>query len=204
MFYAVENDNVLRFGDVIKGFVLAASNIKDPDIIDKYQIDINTPTFSVIVSPCCSIGEKTILLTPLIPVWSSYFENKYFSDDLTRINRKMEPQQTVSEVVWGKMSPEENIRRLKDGSCYALADKFVYSHHDLFPKYKLKKKGVPEEIETNYYMIDFKNIFKIHCDKVITPINSPIKNKELQLSIVTRGELRNKITSYFRESPKRT
>jgi hypothetical protein len=202
MFFAEETDKALRFGDVINGFVLAASNIKNPDFTSEYQLDINTPIHSVILSPCCSIGDKKISLTPLIKIKQDFFENQYFADDLTRINRKMEPRQSVSEIAWSKMPPEEQLKRLKEGLGYALVDYFIYEQNNLLAKYTLKKKGSSTEIETNYYMIDFRNIYKINCDKVVSPTDSPVHKKELQLSIKARGELRDKITNYYSRIPK--
>lgn len=59
-----------------------------------------------------------------------------------------------------------------------------------------------KNIETNYYMVDFKNIFKINCKKILSSVNSPLNIKKLQLSIQVRGELRDKLSYYYGRIPK--
>jgi hypothetical protein len=46
-------------------------------------------------------------------------------------------------------------------------------------------------------MIDFKNIYKIECDKIISAKNAPLNSKCLQLSIQTSSELRDKVAYYY-------
>jgi hypothetical protein len=50
-------------------------------------------------------------------------------------------------------------------------------------------------------MIDFANIQKVNCNKIITPENAPLDTKCLQLSIQSRSELRNKISNYYSRKP---
>ena len=50
-------------------------------------------------------------------------------------------------------------------------------------------------------MIDFRQAFKVSCDKVIAPKNCPYEIKCLQLTIDTRNELREKIAEYFLRKP---
>lgn len=201
MFYQEKMDKALRFGDVLKGYVLAASSIEEPILNKDYKIDINLPALCVVLSPCCSIGEKTISLSPLIELRGSFFDNPYIAEDLIRINRKMEPQQSVSPQVWEeRFSPEEKQRRVEVGYAYAFVELFVYEKNDLFPKYTIHRRQ--GNIETNYYMIDFRNSHKVSCEKIITPENAPLESKVLQLSIRTRSELREKIADYYARIPK--
>jgi hypothetical protein len=95
MFYQDQMDGQLRFGDIVKGYVLSNPDLKRPildPMVHDYSIKINKPLYSVVVSPCCSIDKKSILLSPLIPVRNDFFDNPYFVEDLTSINRPMEPQ----------------------------------------------------------------------------------------------------------------
>lgn len=200
MFYQERMDKALRFGDVLKGYILAASNIEEPNLNKNYTIDINLPAFCVVLSPCCSIGEKTISLSPLIELRGSFFDNPYLAEDLTRINRKMEPQQSVSPQVWENFPPEEKRKRLEVGSAHAFVELFVYEKNDLFPKYIINRRN--GNIETNYYVIDFRNTYKLSCGKIRTPEDSPLESKCLQLSIQTRSELRDKIADYYARVPK--
>ena len=78
----------LRFGDVLKGYIAVTPSIKGPilkvsTLNEGYNIDVNLPIFSAVLSPCCSIGHATISLTPLIEVRKSFFDNPYFAEDLT-------------------------------------------------------------------------------------------------------------------------
>lgn len=200
MFYQEEMDNALRFGDVLKGFVLASPIIEEPGSVGTYEIAIKLPSYCVVLSPCCSIGHRVIALSPLIEIRPSFFDNSYFEEDLTRINRKMEPQQAVPPHTWEKFSPEVKQERLKEGYGYALFDVFIYEKHDLLSKYTVNRRQ--GNIETNYYMIDFKNIHKTRCDKIISAKDSPLDSKCLQLSIQTRSELRDKIAYYYARIPK--
>ena len=87
---------------------------------------------------------------------------------------------------------------MKDGKAYAFLDLFVYEKDNLFTPYYLNKQ---ENIETNCYMIDFKNIYKVKCEKINSRNNAPIDSKCLQLSIQARKELRNKISYYYGRPP---
>lgn len=200
MFYQKEIDNALRFGDVLMGFILTSPNIENPGSVKTYEIAIKLPPYCVVLSPCCSIGHKVISLSPLIEIRPSFFNNPYFEEDLTRINRKMEPQQAVPPHVWEKFPPEVKQERLKEGYGYSLLDVFIYEKNNLFPKYTVNRRR--KNIETNYFMIDFKNVYKVNCDRIISAKNAPLDTKCLQLSIQTRSELRDKIAYYYARIPK--
>ena len=196
MFYEETPDMALRFGDILEGFILAASTIKEPTpTIKKYEVSIDLPIYSVILSPCCSIGDKVISLTPLIEIKGSFFDNPYFAEDVTRINRKMKPEQTVAPHVWDKFPPDQKQKRLNEGETYAFLSMFIYEKHDLLPIYHIKLGQ--RIINTNYYMIDFRNTCKVNCDKIISPERAPLELKCFQLSVRARSELREKITYYY-------
>jgi len=199
MFYQEETDNALRFGDVLKGFILTSPIIKNPDSLENYEISVIQPDFCVILSPCCSIGHKVITLSPLIPVRGSFFNNPYFSEDLTRINRKMEPQQTVPPPAWEQFSDDMKQEKLKEGLAHAFLDLFIYENHVLLPEYIVHRKE--GNVITQYHMIDFKNSYKIDCDRINSPEDAPLNKKVLQLSIESRSELRDKIAKYYSRIP---
>lgn len=200
MFYEKCPDQALRFGDILKGFVLASANIVKPDSLENYKINVSLPKHCVVLSPCCSIGERVITLSPLIQVRASFFDNPYFSEDLTRINRKMKPEESVAPDIWKTLPAEEKQKRLAEGIGYALYEIFIYQKHDLFTPYCLdnKRKG---KIETNYYMVDFRYTCKLNCEKIISPKDAPLESKCLQLSIEARSELRQKIAHYYSREP---
>ena len=51
-------------------------------------------------------------------------------------------------------------------------------------------------------MIDFKDTYKINCDKINKPQNELVNSKCLQLSIESRSELREKISYFYGRVPK--
>ena len=63
-----------------------------------------------------------------------------------------------------------------------------------------KKQG--KNIETNYYMADFRNTYKLYCDKIKSSEKAPLESKCLQLSVQARSELRDKISYYYARIPK--
>ena len=132
-------------------------------------------------------------------LYGAFFNNPYFAEDLTRMNREMEPQETVAPKVWENFPEQEQEKRLKEGYAYAFLEFFVYGKNELFPNYTVHRKE--ENIETNYYMIDFRNTFKVSCEKIITPKNAPLESKLLQLSIQSRSELRAKLANYYGKVP---
>ena len=202
MFYTEEKSVALRFGDVLRGYFSTTPVIEEPALkgpIRTYNIDVSFPLFSVVMDPCCEIGKKMISLTPLTPIRGSFFANPYLAEELTRVNRKMLPQQAIPPQAWEQLSPEQKQERLAVGLEYAFVGLFVYEHHNLLPKYGVHRRGGP--IETNYYMIDFRNIFRLYCDKIISPEDAPLESKVLELSIETRKELRGKVASYYGRVP---
>ena len=199
MFYTEKPDRALRFGDVLRGYPSTTPRIEEPFLTGnsaKYKIDVALPDFTVIMDPSCEIREQAICLTPLIKVKRRFFDNPYFAKDLTRINQEMEPQEALSPLAWKKLSEQKQLEKLKEGRTYALLNLFIYEKHDLFPLYTVKRKG-QEDIMTNYYLIDFRNTYKICCKEIISPEKSPLKSKVLQLSSKARSELTNKLLKYY-------
>jgi len=207
MFFEKELDNALRLGDVVQGYILANSSFKEPFFSTQsegydYKINVELPNYSVVLTPCCSIDVGKLSLTPLIKVRSSFLKNPYFAGDLTRINRKMNPEQTMTSEEWGELTPEDLWEREAEGFNYTLLYSFIYEENEIFKKYLLRQH------EIGYYMIDFRNIYTIKCPMIKrsegATLQDPsiINSKVLQLSIQARDELRNKISYYYTRPPK--
>ncbi len=190
-------DSALRFGDVLKGFAVCTPKINNPPLPDELncQIEISKPPFYVILSPCCSIRDKILSLAPLVPIKNSLFGNPYFAEDPTRINIKIEPIYSLPSLAWESMDPREKAERLGKGLSYSLLEYFVYREHDLFPQYKIPRQQ--GDILSRHYMIDFRAAFRVACDRIQSPEQSPLECKCLQLNNETRGLLRDKILFYF-------
>jgi len=200
MFYESEPQPVLRFGDVVRGYVLSAPQIDSPGASPpvRYRVEVHSPTFAVIMSPCCSIGEHTLAISPLIEVLPQFFRNPYFANDLTNINRRMSAENAVWPGQWAEFSSEEKQERMSRGDVYALVEYFIYAPHDFLLPYPVKGQ---EGRETGYYMIDFRRICRIECNKIVKPDQAPLETKVLQISIETRREFREKLASYFGRTP---
>lgn len=155
------------------------------------------------MDPCCQIRNQYISLTPLIPILASFFDNPYLAEDLTRINRIMKPQQSVPSHIWASFSEEEKQKRLQIGDKYAFVNLFMYEQNDHLTEYPYRKE-LEQELEqakTSYYMIDFRSSHRVNCDKIISPEKAPLELRVLELSMDTRQELRDKLTSYYATKP---
>ena len=206
MFYDEKHDEVLRLGDVVRGYISANPIINGPFLSSKeeygYKIDIEQPKYCVVLTPCCSIGEGLLSLTPLIKVLGAFLKNEYFEEDLTRINRRMTAEQSFTRDDWEDLTKDEKQRRIQEGIEYTLLRYFIYAENEIFPEYTLRQH------EISYSMIDFQNIYTIKCsnikkDEKKCPImpSQIIESKVLQLSVEARTELRDKISYYYSRVP---
>jgi len=201
-FYTSREAN-LRFGDVIKGVVAAGLNMKKSvsvGVTQDYLVDIHVPSFSVILTPCCTVRDNLFTLAPLLQIRNSFFDNPYFREDMTRINRMMGPLQAVAPEIWEKLSSEEKIKRSQQKEAYAFLDLFIYQEMDIFPQYEINSKKLGR-LNTRFYMIDFRHLYKISGEEIRNAEAVLCRRKVLQLSIRVRGQLRAKISEYFGRTP---
>ena len=98
--------------------------------------------------------------------------------------------------MWEAFPSEKKQERLEKGKAYVDYDKFIYEKHSVFPKYQVHRKG-KEVIETRYYMVDFRCIYKVVCQEVKSPEISPLHSKVLQLSQETRKDFMDKLLFYY-------
>lgn len=198
MFYNDRIDVELRFGDVVEGFFFSIPTINSPIMrIDEanFNINLSYPRFSVVLSPCCSIKDKILLLAPLLNLRNTFYQNEYFKEDLTRINRIIVPEKRMPKKAWENISDDEKTKKIMEGPEYTFLEIFIYEEHEIFPTYEVNFRNSPN-ISTKFYMIDFRNVHKINCDRIIQN-NNHIGTKILQLSVNTRKELRDKIGSFY-------
>jgi hypothetical protein len=200
MFYCPDISNALRMGDIVSGFILGAARQQEPKVGSQdYHVNLRSPSFSVILTPCCSIGDKTLSLAPLVAINPKWMDNPYFSTDLTNINREMNPEQAVSPAVWQNLLENEKYRRLEEGCAFALVEWFVFPPHEKLGTYRVKRGGA--EIEAGHYAIDFRLAHRVECDAVVNTKQVPITAKILELDVPARTELRNKLSGYFGRVP---
>lgn len=210
MFYANQEkiDKLLRLGDVVKGYISNTTRIKQPfltlesAVYHNYTVDFEVPPFSVVLTPCCSIGEENMLcLSPLVQLKASFFKNPYLVEDFTCINRMIEPAKAIAPDDWKAMSYEQQQEKLAQKKGYMELCLFIYAPSDSFPPYE-KRKQV-----TQYYMVDFRNVQTIKCALIRSREESKeedtqvLASKCLQLSKSTREDLRQKLAYYFGRQP---
>ena len=204
MFYEKEfTPNVLRFGDVIEGYVKSLP-ILDTPIFEaskkeyKYHIESFFPKFSIVMTPCCNIENQLISLSPLKQIPTKLFDNPHFVEDFTRLNKEIPPEQAVSPYVWNnKFTEEIRQERLSSGKGYAFNYYFFYKENDIFPEYEIDLKG--KKYKSRYYLVDFRYIYPLRCDKITkNKIDDLIlQSKCLELDVITREELRDKLAYYY-------
>lgn len=197
-FYAENHSAVLRFGDVVVGFpvVIPATHEKDSAArTATWSIAVTRPAHLVVMTPCCSIEDKRIILAPLLPLRPAFFRNPFFAEDPTRINGKVPAEKSVPPEVWSHLLPEEQTKRLALGVLYVFDECFVYPPHALLDSYKLDRPGGAQQV--GHYMLDFKTIYPVECKLVNRGAAPPAGMKLLQLSIPARQALREKTSLFF-------
>ena len=149
MFYDSNPQSILRFGDIVRGFLLTHSDGYSPSLTSKpdaYHVQVSHPELAVVLTPCCTIAERSgnmLVVTPLRQIRPDlYFDNSYLREDFTRINREMTIQQAIGPDKWEKITDEEKTRRLAHSppKDYMAFHFFAYDRHDLLPEYELKYK----------------------------------------------------------------
>ncbi|MCK9441194.1 MAG: hypothetical protein M0Q13_07215 [Methanothrix sp.] len=210
-FYANKSSRTLRLGDVVSGFVTAIPTQDEPitKSFVNYNVEVKLPSYLVVLTPCCSIKEKTISLAPLVEAKRKpFFKNKNYREDMTLLNQPHLPNE------WRELG--EEVSSDSDGEAiYAYDTLFIYAEDPRLPKYPVKipiegKKF--EEFEAGYYFIDFRNISKVKCSCIAHEeekkpnyedlLLKMLSSKILEISIDARADLRNKLAYYYLRVPK--
>ena len=199
-FYQEPGDSVLRFGDVLQGFVSCTPILNDAPSTDSFRIDVTTKSFVVVLSPCCSISDHVISLATLVEIRNTFLKNPYLAEDLTRINDKIPPEKSLPPVAWEKIPAEEKQHRLNTGDGYVFVELFIYAPNEIFQEYVVNTRSAGKT-SMRHYMIDFRHAFRVNCSRIITPDKSPVDTKCLQLSVENRSKLREKISFYYSRKP---
>ena len=225
MFYADGISNKLRFGDIVKGFLSTYPILKSPLIenVQPYTIEIDTE-LSVVLDPCCSIGNGTISISPLIRTQAYLWDNPHLFADITKINRKSTPQDLMQPIRWNRCTDEEKTQFINTKADYGYKNLFIYIDNPIFGEYEITRKNKFNEIidlntqlpkydmvnnvfkfNTRCHMIDFKNIRHINCRKILESKkdidNAVLNSIVLQLLDETRNDLRLKMGDYFARKP---
>jgi hypothetical protein len=202
-FYTTSPTDSLRLGDVVSGFTLVTPKssrlVESEDMPRDFVIAVHEPRYLVVMTPCCSIEDGAVVLAPLSRVRHAFFRNPYFEEDLTRINRKVAPKDSMPSHGWERLKPEQKTARLNEDPGYVFLDCFIYQPHSLLARYHLRKEKM--EWETGHYMVDFKAMYRFECalirrENQVAPVPEGCR-KLLQLTAMARKELRDKLTYFF-------
>ena len=189
----------MRFGDVVQGLHQFSLEVETIDQRGSNGVlKMESHRYYAVVTPCCSIEGKSVLLCPLVPVDKAIFKMPYLKDDLVRINHYIEPQKAILPQRFEKMAPEEKQEIIERPPSYVYVNYFIYKEHDLFQEYDVDiKKG----IKSRYYMIDFKNAFRFGCAEISRKKIDYSGFKVLQLTIESREHLRHKMSEFYGRVP---
>lgn len=201
-FFAESSSAELRLGDVLNGFVAITPSLSRPSTVGNtnsdFTIEVNHPNYVVVLTPCCSIKKNPLIsLASLQMVPNGMFNNDNWSDDLTRINRPMEPWKIFPSAIWTEKSDTEKQIYLAKPTSYTYSGNFIYAPHDLLMRYQPSSKS---SFSTNYYMISFGSTYSVKCD-ALKDINKNQITKILELTASARTDLRNKLVHYFGRVP---
>lgn len=196
-FYAIEQSQSLRQGDIVFGLPILEPSIQGKPIQDirhSYQID-SSVCHCVVITPCCSIEDGRILLSPLKKLTGKFTRHEIFGPNPLRINEPVEPVESIGPTLWAKLSPEDQIQREAEGTAYALLYMFVYDGHPSLPVYQLR------DHDTQIHFVDFRNSFTVKWDEIKRQSNNAIDVKVAELSMETRKLFRNKIKHFYGRIP---
>ena len=197
-------------GDVVVGFISAVPEMNEPITnrnFSDYKVTVDLPKLLVILTPCCSIGDKKISVVPLeeAGLRKDLFKLPYLSEDMTKLNRMMERQKAILPARWEAYSPEKKLEILNDPVGFQLAELFIYAEHEDLPPYTIHINK--KEIVSRYYMIDFRKVTRVTCNSIISPEETAfteevrrkaLEIKKLELHKDARRELIDKISNYYR------
>lgn len=192
-------DNNLRLGDIIDGFSYFMPEFED--FVNKktdFKIEVKVIQYFAVLTPCCSIEDKVIILVPLKKLDANLLKNPYYEEDFTRINRPFSPKFSIPPDIWkDRLTDEKRNEILQQEPTYQFMEKFVFGEHEKLDQYTLSFKNT-KSISTKYYWVDFKDAFTISCNKIQRG-NS--YEKLLQLKINKRHELREKLAWFYSRIP---
>ncbi|QEE15624.2 hypothetical protein DSAG12_01450 [Promethearchaeum syntrophicum] len=201
-FYEEQMERNLRLGDIVKGIAHTHPIINTPFLSiqenSNFKLEISNSEFLVILTPCCSIGPQFFSLAPLFEIHSTIFNNPYFYEDLTRINRLVAPKNAITKANYLSLTNEEKAKYDRASPTYSFKNFFIFKGNPFFKSYIRNKSNIYD------YMIDFTRVFYVESKNLKG--NGKIKKnfekiKILQLSVDIRHQLRLKLSHYYGRVP---
>lgn len=195
MFYADDPAPEIRQGDIFEGMVsigIVPSKFLTASILNKetnpcFSVNLGF-SYAAVITPCCDIQKRDYLaFCPLMTLIPRVRQNAFFNEDPTRLNRKVNPENTVPKIAWDKIPEAEKALKISQGKKYAFVNNFV------FEKF--------EDIFLDYMMIDFNYIFNIDRKFLGGKNHVLLPYRVLQLSDESRRTLRLKLAEYYFRDP---
>ena len=190
----------LRMGDILCGLPAlehVTDTLKPDEEGAAFSISLRNAKYSVVMSPCCSIGHGVVCLAPLQQVIPQLYNNPYLEEDLTRVNRRMTAKDAMPPVGWEKLPSDVQTARLAEGDTYTLLEFFIYDEAPQLAAYTLRVGRDKAEQAVGHYMIDFSTVYRVRCKEVQQDGELRSAPKILELSVHARKELRDKLSFYY-------
>ena len=208
-FYSTTPEPALRFGDIVQGCVGATPKISLVQAGEgkddgqgretKFEIEVQRPNYSVILTPCCEISGEFLLTAPLEPISNAkWLDNPFISEDFLRINEIMTREQAMPPAAWSQLPPDMRARAQNEPPGYAFKSYFIYPGRTslcrVLPAYELKQTVV------DFYAIDFRQTAVLKHD--LKQVQKHVSGqKYMQMSPQARETLRLKLSDYYRKAP---
>lgn len=197
MFYESPPEGVLRYGDILEGFVLTSTNIAREPINEKNcLIHVEVPNLCVLLTPCCTIRHKKVSISPLIELDVNIYNIDYLAEDPTRINTPLEERSLYNDDRWDKLPPQKKAEVLNSNRAYFSYYLFIYEPNPHFQEYTLNHRKLGK-VNSNYYMVDFRNIFVVDGENIKYFERDLLGLKRYQLTDRVRQELREKFSFFY-------
>jgi len=204
MFYSESFSSAYRMGDIISGYTEIVPVYTQTRASYEFDLSISIipSDMFVILTPCCSIENKTVNIAPLKKLDSRFLSSDQLILDFTIINMPISKRIALGEAAFSKLPEHEKLELENAPLGYEYIDKFVYDDHSCLKTYKLEKKRSKEElisVATGKYMISFKDVVKIQS--ILFERHNENCAKVAELTAMARSKLRDKLTYYYSRIP---
>lgn len=194
-FYADQLGAQLRRGDIVEGFPVTTPSLDAESAsgrVADWKIIAQQPKHLVVLSPCCSIEEKNVLMAPLTRITEKQIlETPRLLEDPTRVNREMTLAESLSPDHYQRIPPATRNAREAKGPVYACAQVFCYSPHRILGSYLSGDRTI------EHWQVKFTDIYKLQWKHIARGQAIPAGVKVLELSIEARNDLRLKLSKFF-------
>jgi len=185
----------LRRGDVVVGFPVSTPSLESEDAVGRaadWKIIAQQPKHLVVLTPCCSIEDKSILLAPLTKINEpKLLSVPWLVEDFTRINQMLPLHQALAPDHYARLPMAERAAREAKGPAYPFTQLFCYAPHPLLAPYQSRGLNI------SHWQVNFTDMFKLQWKHINRNAAVPPGTKVLELTIEARDNLRMKLAYFF-------